>query len=177
MNYYQTSKNAAPNVETNNGFCYLKQNLTQGLNYHHDHSLRNNAERAQQFAENERFPVEESKSTNLHRHELFPGYVNQKPLSLQKANNISRTLEGCTSTNQRHFIGSSVNRIDEWINQCNWVQLVKFVLDTILNILRTKLIAARTVSESLARGADDLVMLELCTIHQVISYPDFIQIT
>ena len=28
----------------------------------------------------------------------------------------------------------------------------------------------------LARGSDDLVMLELCTTHKVISYPDFIQI-
>lgn len=55
--------------------------------------------------------------------------------------------------------------------------LVKFVLDTILNILRTNLISSKVVSESLARGADDLVMLEMCTIHQVISYPDFIQIT
>lgn len=55
--------------------------------------------------------------------------------------------------------------------------LVKFVLDTILNILRTALISSKVVSENLARGADDLVMLEMCTIHQVISYPDFIQIT
>ena len=29
----------------------------------------------------------------------------------------------------------------------------------------------------MARGSDDLVMLELCTIHQVISYPDFSQIS
>ena len=29
----------------------------------------------------------------------------------------------------------------------------------------------------MARGADDLVMLEFCAIHKVISYPDFIQIT
>lgn len=129
------------------------------------------------FASNERFPVEESNSTNLHRHDLFPGYVNSKPLSLMKANNISRTLEGCTSTNQRHFIASSVNRIDQWITESNWVALVKFVLDTILNILRTALISSKVVSENLARGADDLVMLEMCTIHQVISYPDFIQIT
>lgn len=121
--------------------------------------------------------MEESASTNLHRHELFPGYVNQKPLSLQKANNISRTLEGCTSTNQRHFIAGSVNRIDEWIGERNWVALLKFCLDTILNILRTKLIQNGTVSEAMARGADDLVMLELCAIHKVISYPDFIQIT
>ena len=67
-----------------------------------------------------------------------------------------------------------MSRIDEWIEERNWVQLVKFVLDTILNILRTKLIQGRTVSENLARGADDLVMLEMCTIHKVISYPDFI---
>ena len=50
-------------------------------------------------------------------------------------------------------------------------------MDTILDILRTKLITQKTVGESLARGADDLVMLELCTIHNVISYPDFAQIT
>ena len=54
--------------------------------------------------------------------------------------------------------------------------LLKFVLETILNILRTKLIEGRKVTESMARGADDLVMLEMCAIHKVISYPDFIQI-
>jgi len=70
-----------------------------------------------------------------------------------------------------------VNRIDQWITESNWVALVKFVLDTILNILRTALISSKVVSENLARGADDLVMLEMCTIHKVISYPDFIQIT
>ena len=91
-------------------------------------------------------------------------------------NNISRTIEGCTPTNQRHFIASSANKIEDWIQERNWVTLVKFVLDTILNLLRTKLIQGNTVSAALARGADDLVMLELCTIHQVISYPDFIQI-
>ena len=70
-----------------------------------------------------------------------------------------------------------MNRIDEWIEQRDWVALVKFVLETILNILRTKLIEGRVpVTESLARGADDLVMLEMCKIHKVISYPDFIQI-
>ena len=82
-------------------------------------------------------------------------------------------MEGCTSTNQRHFIASSVNRIDDYIRERNWVSLVKFVLDTILDILRTKLIQGKQVSENMARGADDLVMLELCTIHQVITYPDF----
>ena len=55
--------------------------------------------------------------------------------------------------------------------------LLKFVLETILNILRTKLIQGKKVTESMARGSDDLVMLELCTIHQVISYPDFSQIS
>ena len=67
-----------------------------------------------------------------------------------------------------------MNRIDEWINESNWVQLLKFVLDTILNILRTKLIQAKVVTQSMARGADDLVLLELCATHQIISYPDFV---
>ena len=67
-----------------------------------------------------------------------------------------------------------MNRIDEWINESNWVQLLKFVLDTILNILRTKLIQAKVVTQSMARGADDLVLLELCATYQIISYPDFV---
>ena len=71
-------------VAQNDGYTYLKQNLAPGLNYHYDHSLRTNAERAQLFAEHEQFPVEEARSTNLHRHDLYPGYVNSKPLSLQK---------------------------------------------------------------------------------------------
>ena len=70
-----------------------------------------------------------------------------------------------------------MNRIDEYISESNWVQLLKFILDTILNILRTKLVDSRVVSGQLARGADDLVMLEMCTTHKIISYPDFIQIT
>lgn len=31
-------------------------------------------------------------------------------------------------------------------------------------------------AQYLAKGASDIVMLELCTLHNVISYPDFIQI-
>ena len=52
--------------------------------------------------------------------------------------------------------------------------LLRFVLDTILNILRTKLENTPNFGKELAKGADDIVMLEMCTINKVISYPDFI---
>ena len=120
---------------------------------------------------------EMSASTNLHRHELFPGYVNSKPMSLLKSSNISRSLEGCTGTNQRHYISSSVNIINQYVEQRDYASLLKFVLDTIMDILRQKLIKEAPVSETFARGAEDLVLLELCTIHKIISYPDFSQIT
>jgi hypothetical protein len=53
--------------------------------------------------------------------------------------------------------------------------LLKFVLDAILNILRDKL---ETIKETkpLAKASNDLVVVELCTIHKLISYPDFSQI-
>ena len=66
--------------------------------------------------------------------------------------------------------------IDEWLKEENYAALLKFVLDTILNILRTKLAQLPNFGKELAKGADDIVMLEMCTINKVISYPDFIQI-
>ena len=66
--------------------------------------------------------------------------------------------------------------IDDWLKEGNYVALLKFVLDTILHILRTKLQKTPNIGKELARGADDIVMLEMCTINKVISYPDFIQI-
>lgn len=47
------------------------------------------------------------------------------------------------------------------------------MLETILNILREKL-AKVPDAQHLAKSSDDLVMTELCAVHAVISYPDFI---
>jgi len=47
------------------------------------------------------------------------------------------------------------------------------VLDSILNILRTKLKLIKSVGAELAKTSGDQVMLELCAINKVISYPDF----
>ena len=69
-----------------------------------------------------------------------------------------------------------MNIIDDWIKESNYVALLRFVLDTILNILRTKLFETADVAKGLAKGADDIVMLEMCAINKVITYPDFIQI-
>ena len=69
-----------------------------------------------------------------------------------------------------------MNIIDEWLKESNYVALLRFVLDTILNILRTKLFETTDVAKGLAKGADDIVMLEMCAINKVITYPDFIQI-
>ena len=66
--------------------------------------------------------------------------------------------------------------IDDWLKEGNYVALLRFVIDTILNILRTKLENTTNVGKELAKGADDIVMLEMCAINKVISYPDFIQI-
>ena len=99
MNYYQKSKNTKPasSLEVTNGYCQLKADNSgapsQTVNYHFDHSQRTMAERRQMFAAAEKMPVQESYGTNdeyrrgglnLHRHELFPGYFNVKPTSLQK---------------------------------------------------------------------------------------------
>jgi hypothetical protein len=53
---------------------------------------------------------------------------------------------------------------------------VKFVLDAILNILRGKLEKVPS-TKGLALSSNDIVMVELCAIHKLISYPDFSQIT
>jgi hypothetical protein len=63
--------------------------------------------------------------------------------------------------------------IERWSKEQNFRALLKFVLEAILNILREKLVKLKQVG-SLAKSADDLVMVELCAIHGVISYPDFI---
>ena len=57
----------------------------------------------------------------------------------------------------------------------NYRGLLKFVLETILHILREKLGKVKETA-NLAKSADDLVMVELCAVYKVISYPDFIQI-
>ena len=67
-----------------------------------------------------------------------------------------------------------MNIIDDWLKESNYVALLRFVLDTILNILRTKLFETADVAKGLAKGADDIVMLEMCAINKVITYPDFI---
>jgi len=63
--------------------------------------------------------------------------------------------------------------IEKWSKEKNYRALLKFVLEAILNILREKLVKIKQVG-GLAKSADDLVMVELCAIHGVISYPDFI---
>ncbi len=63
--------------------------------------------------------------------------------------------------------------IRQWTKEKNYQALLKFVLEAILNILREKLVLQPKVG-NLAKSSDDLVMLELCAIHEVISYPDFI---
>jgi|LauGreDrversion4_2_1035121.scaffolds.fasta_scaffold731733_2 hypothetical protein len=40
----------------------------------------------------------------LQRHELFPGYTLNKPVSLLKYPNIERTFEGQVATNKRHYL-------------------------------------------------------------------------
>ena len=47
------------------------------------------------------------------------------------------------------------------------------MLDSILDIMRTKLKGDKKVSALLAKGVDDIVMLELCAIHEILSYSDF----
>lgn len=61
------------------------------------------------------------------------------------------------------------------LQEHNYRGLLKFVLETILHILREKLALVKE-AKHLAKSADDLVMVELCAVHSVVSYPDFIQI-
>lgn len=68
-------------------FNYLKQDPTF-VHYHYDHAKRITTEQWDIFNKTEQKQVregtQESLSTNLYRHDIYPGYVNQKPLSLQK---------------------------------------------------------------------------------------------
>ena len=86
--------------------------------------------------------------------------------------NISRTLEGCTSSTSRHFIASSVDPIETMLKRHDYNEILKFVLDAILNILRDKLLTIKE-TKALAKSSTDIVVVELCTIHKLISYPDF----
>lgn len=92
-----------------------------------------------------------------------------------RSGNISRTIEGCTSTNSRHFIASSMDPIEDWLKDKNYYSLLKFVLETILNILREKLMTIKQ-TKPLAKVSSDVVVVELCAIHQLISFPDFSQV-
>ena len=84
-------------------------------------------------------------------------------------------MEGCTATSSRHFIATSNQLIEQMLKDKNYRGLLKFVLETILHILRDKLSKVKDVMH-LAKSSDDLVMVELCAVHSVITYPDFIQI-
>ena len=112
----------------------------------------------------------------------FPATSTQSPFLFKSTNpkgnhfrtpHISRTIEGCTNTTSRHYLASAMDLIESWSKEQNFRALLKFVLEAILNILREKLVKLKQVG-SLAKSADDLVMVELCAIHGVISYPDFI---
>ena len=69
----------------------------------------------------------------------------------------------------------SSQQIQDWLADKNYRPLLRFVLDSTLNILRDKL---RVIPELavLALRIDDMAMVELCCHHKVIDYPDFIQI-
>jgi hypothetical protein len=57
------------------------------VHYHYDHVRKVNNLQWDTFNKTERVLMpggSESRGTNLYRHDLMPGYVNQKPLSLQK---------------------------------------------------------------------------------------------
>jgi hypothetical protein len=92
-----------------------------------------------------------------------------------RKDNLSRALEGCTATSTRHYLAGSLQTIENFIGSGNFRALLKFVLDTIIYTLREQLVKVKEVGK-LAKSADDLVMVELCAVHGVISYPDFIQI-
>lgn len=94
---------------------------------------------------------------------------------MDRKKNISRTIEGCTATNKRHYAATSSDLIQNWLASKNYKALLKFVLETVLNILRDKLRVKKEVRE-LAQRVDDLAMVELCVHHKVIDYADFIQI-
>lgn len=100
-----------------------------------------------------------SETLNLAKHDIFPGYINHKPLSLQKMENISRNIEGSTSTNSRHFTGRSFHQIQLWMNQKNYLKVILFVFESILDILKEKLVKLKK-SNSVIKGIDDLLLLE-----------------
>lgn len=71
---------------TRTEFNQLKQDPTH-VHYHYDHVKRTAQVQWDIFNKHERniMPAgSESRGTNLQRHDLFPGYVNSKPQSLQK---------------------------------------------------------------------------------------------
>lgn len=67
-----------------------------------------------------------------------------------------------------------MDQIETWFAQKDFMPLLKFVFETILDILRVKLAKVKEAKDLV--NTDDMVMLELCTIHHVISYPGFISI-
>ena len=62
--------------------------------------------------------------------------------------------------------------IEAWLKDKNYESLLKFVLDTILDILRDKLMTIKE-TKALAKVSSDVIVVELCAIHQLISFPDF----
>lgn len=89
--------------------------------------------------------------------------------------NLPQELTGLHCTDKRHFVALSHPLIKQFLNSGDFKGLLKFVLQTTLDILRGKLKQEEKL-KVFADRVDDLGMVELCVHYKVISYSDFIQI-
>eukprot|EP00347_Sterkiella_histriomuscorum_P020115 403339047 len=158
-----------------NGFQTLKQTSQPAFVNSQSHKFTYNTKMGHSMKDNYYYMQNDRPhaSLNLQRHEIFPGYTHSKPLSLQKSANIERSIEGCTQTSKRHFLNLSVQQIDEWLQQKNYLAVTKLVIEGFLDILKQKM---RKYSKEL-HTSDEIVLLENCAIKGLISYPDFISLS
>lgn len=63
-----------------------------------------------------------------------------------------------------------------WIKEKNYICLVKFVMEAIIDLLRDKMKDSFGKKTSDLRGLEDVVFLEQCVLNGMISYPEFISI-
>jgi hypothetical protein len=154
-----------------NGYSTLKDTLTQSM----AHQFSTNASTAHATEDHLHYLNSDKRMQSIYvqKNEIFPGYTLHKPVpSLPYYPNLSRSSESAVATSKRHFASQSVPSLDQWMATKNYLAVIKFVKDVVIDVLKKK-IGSRWGD---LKCADDTVFLEACAVKNIISYPEFISV-
>jgi len=127
---YNTSKN---------GYANLKDTLSTATS-HHFSTNQTAAQATQDHLHYINSDKRKGADIYLHKNEYFPGYTLHKPVpSLPHYANIDRSAESSVATSKRHFCSQGIPSIDRWMDSKNYLAIVKYVKDVVIDVLKKKL--------------------------------------